>query len=173
MPMIFLCWFQYWVYDRVYYGVDEQHQWLRCRYAWESCVFTVYASASLCWGCGSGVNEAMACPPTRGLCLTSLLVCSHALQWGWTPLHWTANVNAALSAEVLIKHKADIDKGHFDPLETKVDETWWWGRGACAVDCMLAMPHHRHHHLHRYHHLCNHHHLLHHHRRHLLVHAYT
>ena len=70
-------------------------------------VYSVDASPCLCFGCGCGVNEAMACPPTHGLCLTSLPVCSYPLQDDQTPLHRAAEKDASATAEVLIKSKAD------------------------------------------------------------------
>ena len=48
-------------------------------------------------------------PTTRGLALTPLLVCSHPLQDGNTPLHDAAACNASATAEVLLKHKADVN----------------------------------------------------------------
>ena len=74
----------------------------------------------------------MSCPPTRVLRLTPLLVCSYPLQKGRTPLHEASLHNCWGTAEVLLKHKADVN------AQNEVGEAWWWVRGACAVDCMLT-----------------------------------
>ena len=57
-------------------------------------------------------------PTTCGLRLTPLLVCSHPVQDGNTPLHDAVACNAAKVAEVLIKHKADVS------AENEVREAW-------------------------------------------------
>ena len=71
-------------------------------------VYGVDAGSGLCSGCGSGPNEAIASPPTRGLRLTPLSVCSHPLQRGWTALHWAAYSDASATAELLLGKKANI-----------------------------------------------------------------
>ena len=91
-------------------------------------VYSVDASLCLCFGCGWCVNEAMACPPTHGLCLTSLSVCSYPLQANWTPLHRAAQEDASATAAVLIKSKAN--------LEAK-DEVGGMVLGAMSLRCGL------------------------------------
>ena len=84
------------------------------------------------YGVDASPNEVMACPPTRGLCLTSLSVCSHPLQ-GNTPLHVCATYDHYISAKRLLECKADVN------ATNEVGEAWWWVRRACVVDCILAM----------------------------------
>ena len=67
-------------------------------------------------------------PTTRGLALTPLLVCSHSLQDGNTPLHLAGRQAVLDAVRLLIAFKADA------LIKNKVREAWWWGRGACAVD---------------------------------------
>ena len=103
-------------------------------------------------GLYSGTNEAMACPPTRGLRLTSSSCCSRPLQEGMTwvergrvvrryheqqrhamlQFEDTVKHNSLGAAEVLLKHKADVE------CRDKVGDAWLRGRGACAVDLPLT-----------------------------------
>ena len=77
-----------------------------------------------------GANEVMACPSMCSLRLTPMLVCSHPLQDGKTPLHHASPPKNLLDIvlALVVGLKADPNAG------SMVGEAWWWVRGACAVD---------------------------------------
>ena len=54
-------------------------------------------------------------------------------QFERTPLFEAAFRNASAAVELLLINKANVN------ALNHVGEAWWWGRGACAVDCMLVI----------------------------------
>ena len=77
------------------------------------------------------ISRALSTPPTRGLRLTPLSMCSDPLQDGATPLHLAAERDASKIAELLLEKNADAN------AHDEVGEAWWWGEDrALWLSCL-------------------------------------